>query len=421
VLAKLFEIIDLDRNGKLQIQELHAARENPKLARAMSRMIVQHQSEWRLNMDRWTALDSFFETRELSYCNYQAVWNLEKERIGNLAFWDDVYSGQPNVNPQAHPITAGENVVRESPQNEPNNGPRKEWNLLRPRFPQRFIADHAYPLAVVENFGKLWHPNVRWPLVTNLIPRANICNGCCIHSNNTFVYAMLRLGNMYYSGKGVEQNYLEAFKWSSDSVSENALPKDFNIDDEDTKFAIKKYPEVLKWGLKEVEQENTRAQIIVLRRHIGNRELSRKLAEQGIAEAQFVYGKYTLGCGRSTDSGYLEAVNWFKKAANQGNSEAQLLLGRIYDSEQIKSEAIKWLVLAAKNESICGWMDLKRIAIVENNPEAQFALGELFREGCCFSVKKNKQNALKLFQMAADQGYEPAKQAIEEFYKARGK
>ena len=59
----------------------------------------------------------------------------------------------------------------------------------------------------------------------------------------------------------------------------------------------------------------------------------RKAAEQGHSEAQYQLGECYY-CGHGVDKDYNEAVKWFRKAAEQGNSDAQYtldMLGEEYD------------------------------------------------------------------------------------------
>jgi len=76
----------------------------------------------------------------------------------------------------------------------------------------------------------------------------------------------------------------------------------------------------------------------------------RKAAEQGDSDAQYSLGAmYYLGHGVSQD--YSEAVKWYRKAAEQGYAEAQTNLGWMYEKgrgvPQDDSEAIKWYRKAA--------------------------------------------------------------------------
>jgi TPR repeat protein len=62
---------------------------------------------------------------------------------------------------------------------------------------------------------------------------------------------------------------------------------------------------------------------------------------------------YTFG--RGVPQNYREAANWCRRAANQGNSEGQYMLGLMYNKGQGVPEdfflAYKWLNLAAARAS----------------------------------------------------------------------
>ena len=75
-------------------------------------------------------------------------------------------------------------------------------------------------------------------------------------------------------------------------------------------------------------------------------------AEQGNAEAQFLLGlQYKVGDGIDKDRG--EAVKWLRKSAESGYAEAQYALGDLYagldptDELADPREAEKWLKAAA--------------------------------------------------------------------------
>ena len=74
-------------------------------------------------------------------------------------------------------------------------------------------------------------------------------------------------------------------------------------------------------------------------------EFFRKAAERGNVNAQCNLGIcYDKGIGVEQDS--VEAAKWFRKAAEQGDAEAQCNLGRFYDYGigvgQDSVEAVKW-------------------------------------------------------------------------------
>ncbi|GHT40156.1 hypothetical protein AGMMS49921_01050 [Endomicrobiia bacterium] len=57
-----------------------------------------------------------------------------------------------------------------------------------------------------------------------------------------------------------------------------------------------------------------------------------KKAEQGVAEAQYSLG-VMYGNGYRVKQDYKEAFNWFKKAAEQGHSDAKTALTKIPESK----------------------------------------------------------------------------------------
>jgi TPR repeat protein len=92
-------------------------------------------------------------------------------------------------------------------------------------------------------------------------------------------------------------------------------------------------------------------------------------AEQGNADAQLIVGKmYMIGQGVEKNSE--QAIKWFRAAAGQGNVDAQFFLGAMYLLPQRDiAEGLKWLRLAAAREL----------------PDAQFLLGMTYLKGQNFT------------------------------------
>jgi hypothetical protein len=116
----------------------------------------------------------------------------------------------------------------------------------------------------------------------------------------------------------------------------------------------------------------------------------KKAAEQGDAQAQFNLGVcYANGRGVAKDE--KEAAKWFQKAAEQGQTKAQLYLGVYYTKGQgvakDEKEAVKWIQKAAE----------------QGHAEAQFYLG------CCYAkgegVARDQKEAVKWYRKAAEQGH----------------
>ena len=117
-------------------------------------------------------------------------------------------------------------------------------------------------------------------------------------------HAQFMLGMFYYSGDGVNQNKEEATKWF-DAIQEQ---------DPLMQYA---------WGcnflkVKGIAPELTKEAV----------QWFRKAAEQGEAHAQFMLGMcYFNGVGITQDK--TEAVKWLQKAAKQGHEEAKKALTEV--------------------------------------------------------------------------------------------
>ena len=93
-------------------------------------------------------------------------------------------------------------------------------------------------------------------------------------------------------------------------------------------------------------------------------EATRHAAEQGDADAQVNLG-YMYDNGRGVPQDDAEAVRWYRLAAEQGNARAQFFLGGEYAAgdgvPQDDAEAVRWFRLAAEQghalaQSILGYM-----------------------------------------------------------------
>ncbi len=124
----------------------------------------------------------------------------------------------------------------------------------------------------------------------------------------------------------------------------------------------------------------------------------RKAAEQGDADAQNNLGDcYKNGWGVPQD--YSEAVKWYRKAAEQGNVFAQYNLGVCYKNGRgvplDYSEAVKWYRKAAE----------------QGYAVAQYSLGFYYEYGR--GVPQDYSEAVKWYRKAAEQGNEYAKERLQ--------
>jgi uncharacterized protein len=125
----------------------------------------------------------------------------------------------------------------------------------------------------------------------------------------------------------------------------------------------------------------------------------RKAAEQGHADAQYKLGLcYAKGDGVPVDA--VEAVNWFRKAAEQGSFWGQCGLGWCYGigngTPKDEREASGWYRKAANQGDAGG----------------QFRLGWCYETGC--GVPKDCMESYKWYSLAATQGDEDARRRLSE-------
>jgi TPR repeat protein len=157
--------------------------------------------------------------------------------------------------------------------------------------------------------------------------------------------------------------------------------------------------------------------------------LFRKAAEQGNAEAQNGLGvMYAKGLGVAQD--YVQAVSWYRKAAEQGNATSQRNLGnKYYEGKGVTQDYAKaafWYRKAAEQENASaqnnlGCMYERGIGVTQDYAQAvswyrkaaeqgfvegMANLGVMYANGR--GVKKDEAKAVYWYQKAAEQGYASA-------------
>lgn len=125
------------------------------------------------------------------------------------------------------------------------------------------------------------------------------------------------------------------------------------------------------------------------------------LAEQGLAEAQFLIGA-AYDQGRGIEQDKTKAAKWYRLAGEQGDADAQFNLGLLYDEGEgvplDDAEAIRWYRLAAD----------------QGYAPAMYNLGFVYGEG--EGVAQDYAASLKWFGLAAEHGYVAAANKIGLMY-----
>lgn len=127
----------------------------------------------------------------------------------------------------------------------------------------------------------------------------------------------------------------------------------------------------------------------------------RKAADQNDSEAQYDLG-YSYYRGRGVEKDYAEAVKWVRKGAKQNDAAAQGLLGLAYRTgdgvEEDFFEAVKWFQKSAD----------------QGHAVSQSFLGEMYAKGQ--GVPKDAVEAVRWYRKAAEQGYESGQNSLGLMY-----
>ena len=135
-------------------------------------------------------------------------------------------------------------------------------------------------------------------------------------------------------------------------------------------------------------------------------EWFKKAAEHGNAQAEEQIGVlYEYGLEDLVQQDYREAIKWYKKAAEHGCARAQLNLGLRYSSgdlvPQNSKESTKWIQKSAEQGYI----------------KAQYAIGMCYLVG--EGVPENEKEAAKWFRKAAEQGHREAERELRQLERNR--
>ncbi len=244
-----------------------------------------------------------------------------------------------------------------------------------------------------------------------------------------FVNAQLFLGDYYYNGDDVKRDYEEAVKWytlaaeNGNGIAQYNLAEcfykgkgtDISISDAKYWYCISSSNYNSPYNIKKdainiineisskYEKKSKKQYQLGNNYYFGKNgiakdyykavEYYRKAAEQGFADAQCNLGLcYEAGQGVAKD--HAEAMKWYRKAAEQGHAWAQNNLGSCYyNGEGVAkdyAEAVKWYRKAAE----------------QSNEYAQYNLGLCYQQGN--GVIKDYVEAVKWYRKAAEQGDEYA-------------
>ena len=244
--------------------------------------------------------------------------------------------------------------------------------------------------------------------------------------------AISQLGDMFAEGDGVPRDYVEAANWYRKSVEQGEWLGKFQLGMlyEYGLGVAQSHEQALTW-IRSAAEHDSRAKDFLARDSMSAGEAAthgwswangfelplgmgdfvyaeaakcyRRAADQGDADAQFYLGvAYSKGRGLPRDD--VQSLQWFRRAAELGNPDAQfnvaLYYGKGVGTPIDNPEAVRWLRKAAEQGII----------------NAQFMLGECFSNGE-MGVPQDLAEALKWYRRAAAQGDPQSQFSVGELYR----
>lgn len=162
-----------------------------------------------------------------------------------------------------------------------------------------------------------------------------------------------------------------------------------------------------------------------------HRELSRQVLNQNLTDPVYSLAMYNTGVMYSDGVGVKpnvkNAVFWFTKAADRGESLAMTRLAMIYqagapgvkanfnqakswlekavakDSAQAKVIMSKWILEGKIKKPEVQAIDLLKAAAIQKSPQGSFALGNMYATGYKSLIKQDLIEAKKLYSVACSQ------------------
>jgi TPR repeat protein len=237
--------------------------------------------------------------------------------------------------------------------------------------------------------------------------------------------AQYNLANMYRTADGIGKNSAEAMKWytyaanQGDMYAQYALgfmyygmAKELGSKVGDAKQALDqvakmsdadkaKHADDLK-AAKDIVDSNTpeletdRQQAL---------EWFRRAAEQGLTKAQMALARmYENGDG-GPDKGMTDALVWYMNSAEAGSPEAMRRVGLLYEGK-----IVDWNGKGVETNYKLAFKWLRKAAEEKDDKAAMVEIGQMYAEGN-EAVKRDPDKGIKWFQHAAETG-DPAGQML---------
>ncbi len=232
-----------------------------------------------------------------------------------------------------------------------------------------------------------------------------------LSADQGYAWAQMCLGMMYEKGQGTEQSYEKAaeyYKLSADQGNSSAqeylailYEKGLGVEQSNEKakeYYRKAAAHLVKSAqaaLDRLEAEEAASKSAQTESSSGDSQPSvdeiRSRAAGGDAQAQFLMGEaYRTGDGVVLS--YQQAAAYYELAAEQGNADAMVELGALYQAG-----------LGVKGQSFAKAAEYFEMAVNLGSPRGQVNLAGLYYNGT--GVEQSYEKAAEYYRLAADQNY----------------
>ena len=248
-----------------------------------------------------------------------------------------------------------ENEIKEKNQQTVKTSKDKEKELIEliindiscPELPEeRYFKDCKNPDLAFYKLGEMYYYG---DSIQQDYYKAFRCYAKATELGN--LYARRMLSFMYYYGEGVEKNYEKAVKLYVDDHY-------YSIPNNNVLYSIFGPPE------------------------LGDNQNLKKAVEDNDVKEQIKIGKYFYDKNRSQD--YEKALEWYLKAAEQGDEDSEYMVRVLYSKLEDYNNLLKWC----------------KKGIEQNQTNAKYTMGLIFLKG--YGVEKNILKAKEWYEKAAE-------------------
>ncbi len=220
--------------------------------------------------------------------------------------------------------------------------------------------------------------------------------------------AQNQLGDAYYDGIGVEQDYIQAFEWYLRAAEQGHGKAQYNV-----AYAYangigtqKNTSEAIKWYGKSADQGIALAEYVLAKMFIGGQyleqdltkglDLLHKASNQGLDLAQYDLGTIYLE-GKIVVPNVGKGISLLSLAADQGHKEAQFNLGLAYSNlpEPNYPHAEKYLREASFNGHFKAMFELSRLYTINLRDSKQGLLWAIVALEYCEKQDEQRINRIK--------------------------